>query len=391
MKQNKRQKNIKTLKIVIVVVLAALLVYAIESRINPRLPKPAAINEPLKTYYFGNMALEMPESWKMTDASTTFFQIGEKDDSGRGGYAAIQQIKFSDKPWPGDQGAAEQLKAELAALKKIQRGIEDGELSGQEDLSEIFGRPAAINIVETKAYHSKSDYSLSMSGTFIQPTDRIWSNQDCIELTLLLVEPQAVYIFEYGEDLRQLTGEEKAELIAAKRKMLIDWVLAFLPRYQWTGGKTSPADGFLATRYGHIAVGKNWPESGYILTARFYHSRNAYFDIAYSSIQGIKNQNARLNRTVGGYAGEETRALGVSVIRNKVIERFKFWKPLRLYLNLKWVSLSDEQANKANPGFFIRGNTSSHQRGKQDMAYVLGSWEILLNSIRPATVNDSKE
>jgi|GEM_PF-5931368 len=402
MEQDKHQKNSKTLKIVIVVVLAALLAYAVESRINPSLPKPATINEPLKTYYLGNMALEMPESWKMADASTTFFQVGEKDDSRRG-YALIRKIKFTDKPWSGDQDAAEKLKAELAALKKIQRGIKDGDLSGQEDLSEIFGRPAAIDILDTQAYLSKSDYSTywqplnndrnEMSGSFIQQTDRIWSGRDCIELTLFLVEPQAVYTFEYGEDLAQLTGEEKAELIAAKRKMLIDWVLAFLPRYQWTGGKVAPADGFLATEYGHIAVGKHWPESGYALTARFSRSHLAgarynywledHFHITFSSIQRVKNQDTRPNRTVGGYAGKETKKLGVSVISNKVIERLKFWEPLHLYLGLEWGNLSNEQATKANPGLFIRGNTSSHQRRKQDMAYVLGVWDIMLNSLRP--------
>lgn len=377
--KKRRNKGVEITVLLGFMALAVLLFYLNERSVNPTLPKSAVINWPLKTYYVGNMAVDMPESWKHPETKAKFYLANEKDSP---------EISFTDKPWPGDQRVDEKLKTELAAAEKEQ-GLfgKKKESIWRQDVSEIVGRPAAIVLSESKSARSmfKSRY-----------TDN--SNIDHLDISLVLVEPQAILKFVYAEDLVWPDGEEKTVVMAAKQKKLIDWVLVFLPRYQWTGHNAAPSVGFLATGYGRITIEKDWPESWHVyeMEARFGGPPALSADfklfsdlsISFYSHQQLKNESAIPNRTVGGHAGEETKKLKN---HNTGFRKFLFWKPSLLWLNLDWKDLSSGPFTEANPDISIRGSAMSYQKGKQGIADVLGAWDILLNSVRPATVNDLKE
>ena len=108
--KKKRNKGVEIVVLLGCLALFTFLVYIKERADNPSLPKSAAINEPLKTYHVGNMALEMPESWELSHMAASFDLSDEKSSP---------RISFKESIKSENKDASEKFKEHFNSKKKI--------------------------------------------------------------------------------------------------------------------------------------------------------------------------------------------------------------------------------------------------------------------------------
>lgn len=340
---------------------------------DPELPEPAVITEPLETYYVGNVALDMPESWKMSNLSLTFYLTSEKDSP---------EIKFDDGHNRGDKEAAETLDEALASAEKVLGIInEEATIITKKDITESLGRPAAIFI-------SKSE-PISYAGLASEINAAPDLNN--LELSLFIVERQAVLEFTYSEKLVWPDAENEGAIISARQRVLTDWALAFLPRYQWEGANVPHPGNYLATKRGRIAYGDQWPELHYSLTAFFRQKSDDSLNNMFISLDtgpGKSSRYSRTNRAVGGHPGNEYKSL---TNMSKGLEKLKIWQPKRIFMNLRWRDLSPGPFHESSPKYTANYMGLSEAKGGPDPSYVIGTWDMMLNSIRTVSVPQKQD
>lgn len=379
MEQHKRKKIIEFLILTGFMVLAALLVDVKGSAAEPRLPEPAAINEPIKTYYIGNMALDMPESWESGSIIDVTFYLTDQKNS--------PEINFKDSPLSKNHDTSDQLKKKIDSVEKTKGAFEkQAETIVKADLSETFSRPAAIIVSDIAPRPSP----------FV---DNVDPDTKRLEMSLFLAEPESLLRFNYSENIVWPSEQEKNDIVADRQKKLIDWVNDFLPRYQWVGHNAPQPKNFLVTENGRIAIGDDFPELRYKLTAHFRQPISQDWKIGrYLSLWLISypewpRRYSRTNRTVGGHPGYETKSL-VNFKKDMSetgLDRLKFWKPKAAFMFLSWEDRSTQPPSQEQPAIDIRQVSFSETRGFPDIAYILGVWDIMLDSVRPATASDLKE
>lgn len=357
---NKRLILILIASIVAVAVLLKCISYY---RADTELPEPAVINEPLMTHYVGNVALDMPESWKMSRISATFYLTGEKDGP---------EIEFDDDQASEGQDAVEILDDALdTAERKIGFVNENAYTFIKKDITESLGRPAAIFIGKSKPRR----YNLG-------PQKDASPDLNHLEISLFLAEPQTLLRFTYSENIIWPDTENNDDFIFAQQKALTDWVLAFLPRYHWEGANTSHPGNYLATERGRIAFGDGWPELKYSLTAFFNKEDEDSLNSISLSLDtgpGESPLYSRTNRTVGSHPGHEYKSL--TNVR-KGLEKLKLWQPKPIFMHLRWDDYSPDPFNEANPKYTVRYMGTSDTKSFSDLAYTLGAWDIMLDSVR---------
>lgn len=377
-------------------VLVAFLVYVIESRINPTFPKPAAVNEPLKTYYLGNKSLQMPASWELHYISASFDLTDEKHSP---------QIKFSEKSNLENKDAAERLKECLNSVEKIAPLFHKNmEVLERTDLSEFFGWPAGliafkgdITFSDSEALKDEADPEAKRLAEALIYGGKDSADLKHLEISLFLAQPQGLLEFTYEERITWPADEEKSDIVADRQKILISWVGDFLSRYQWTGGNSAHQDSFLSTEYGRILIGDTLPELRYYLGASFLLGKtqdpmSLFSAIGISIFLNSHEDPApsfyRPNRMVGGHPGEEYKLIRNA---NNFGEAFEIWKPNQVSVTLEWRDCSTESFSQENPAIGIHLRGYPDIKGDQALTQAMTAWDILLNSVRPVSANDLKE
>ncbi|MDR2946225.1 MAG: hypothetical protein LBV79_05715 [Candidatus Adiutrix sp.] len=189
--------------------------------------EPAAITEPLHTWYAGAAAVDVPESLRLYK-STVAFRSGI--------WPNAAHLEFTDRKesLPSDTF---RLPSPNSTSKKL----------GQQDVTSMLGRPAQLAVHFYSRPLNKKDSPEKPSVYFLF-------------FSAAIREGEAVYEFSHTELLEQTEAPGFTDDFVVGRKLaFIKQRFDFLDIYHWTGRNEPPAANQLATGFGYIDLSGGWP------------------------------------------------------------------------------------------------------------------------------------
>ena len=406
-------------------------------------PEAAEINEPLKTHYLGRAALDLPHSLELGYLSVKFKAPGRsgfkraeatEEEPASGGQSAPEDLEncplitfHESSGGPETEDRVADPADILKSSTEIKSLLGQATALGEEELSETFGRPSKLIIHLTRS----TILDDIRSGLDLPPAP------DKLEIDLVLKEDWGLLEFSYELELRPDEPREIAILKEDAMHDLIGWVQAFLPRYHWTGLNEKPPEKALATALGFIESPEepapDDPEVGgdrasarstdrSITEATLDHCSawNADFygnfslilerpgstlDFLTFTARGLPRpllHSPAGGRKVGGHPGEESKnftRLGeiAAEARQKkkaggspkpgpddapaeLTDRPSSSGETAVYL--EWEDYSQYRPDNFKPLYDAALYASAAKEAPGELAYYLGLWEVMLNSIR---------
>ncbi|MDR2947153.1 MAG: hypothetical protein LBV79_10475 [Candidatus Adiutrix sp.] len=347
-----RKNSAKIIVIVGFIVLAAFLENLYNNATKPKMPEPAVINEPLKTYYLGNVAFDMPESW---DANYNYydFYLTEKEADG-------PTISFGISTRPNSSDVNEALRQKLDPPK-------DNATISREDISDKVGWPTVLSVfrnekLTTKAIPPNTETS----------EQNLHQKKETFGTLLEVIIPEAVLRFVC------------TDRVAIPDEEFIDWVQNFLAHYEWHG-LNAPRPGKFVMGHGSLDFSGEF-KPRYSISARFSpkkkkESLSLHTSIFFTLETNAPTWSSKANRTVNGHPGEEDKNL---MNLKKGFEKLKFWEP-RLFMLLEWTELTEAEENFSteNPGYTFIFDGIFNQTNKQYIPEFLGVWNVCSTPCAP--------
>ena len=217
----------------------------------------AKVNEPFKTWYLGDIAVDIPESMALDGLLNFSIRPDAENRNITIGFSEIPADEAKNKEYgltssePLSRSGSQVFSWE-AAVKKM------------EDISVTIGVPAGLSI-------------------FYGP-DNIEQNRWALGMDVRIKEDYGYLEFAFTElFFEQLSSEQLEMTISQKKEQFLSWVTGFLNAYNWTGHNQKPGHKQLATRFGIINI------EGKLSIGNI--SVKAYFELinnAYSSIDKIE-------------------------------------------------------------------------------------------------------
>ena len=235
---------------------------------------PAEINESLTTWYWGEIAIDIPESMDLSRSPIGILiypNPPQKDisiefvDKSNGHSETMEHVLVSDHPKDGW--------SRLPSRGEIITTI-------NEDISLNLGRPAGLSIFHSWKTIGTKQITLMMD-VRIKESNKFWE----FAYTEILNEPVPVEQFD--------------DYLLGRKKFFLGWLSDFLPTYHWVGKNQKPSFNQLATQFGHIAdkdallassnieiyvsysLGK--PKIDYSLNDLIFNGLNLFFTISSTS------------------------------------------------------------------------------------------------------------
>lgn len=219
--------------------------------------KPAEVNEPFKTWYLGDIAVDIPVSMTLDgrlqfsirpDANNRNINIGFSDISAD----EVKNKEYrltSDEPLYRPAGS-QVFSWEPAAIKT-------------EDISVTIGKPAGLSM-------------------FYGP-DTVEENRWALGMDVRIKEDYGYLEFVFTELVFEPLSSEQLEMVFSQKKELFSsWITDFLNAYHWTGHNQKPVHKQLATQFGIVNV-EDTPSISNISVMAFFAS----IDGAHHPVGGI--------------------------------------------------------------------------------------------------------
>jgi len=190
--------------------------------------QPAQVNEPFKTWYLGDIAVDIPESMILDGplafslrpyAENSNITIGFSDASADEAKNKEHSLTSSE---PLYRTASQVFSWEPAAQKT-------------DDISVVIGKPAGLSI-------------------FFGP-DTVEENRWALGLDARIKEDYGYLEFNFTELIFEPLSSEQLEMvISQKKELFLSWITGFRRVYNWIGHNQKPGPGQLATQLGIINV-----------------------------------------------------------------------------------------------------------------------------------------
>lgn len=381
-------------------------------------PKATAITEPLQTYYAGQAAFDLPISFSVPPPSISIRLDGPE--------AGGRILFMESAPLPSGVENSE-LKSDFERLilaEKPERAIlKSGET---EDISAEFGRPAlmialtcenmfgevlmneltsfmlddfkdALDSMVPKfgGNEPKAETGQQTKEKFTSPVIEGLPSPEYLSLNMVLDEGNHRLFFESINSLKE--GQNDDPLFLEERKTeFVGLVKKIRPLYQWTGKNTKPQKDTLATAYGYFKQpDKGELSSTYDLEPNYklkqgsnkQHERDELkFKISIRTTPGLGCSHQTRNtssRSLGDHIGCEYSSFYSRIKTDKWV------RPANLRsvrFDRSWTDGCDRETEIKAPHFsmsmkYSETRIDDGQVVYDELAYLKGVWEILLNSI----------
>ncbi len=204
---------------------------------------PAEIRDPLKTWYMGRIALDMPEAINSKFPKVRIYPDDSRDT------VDISFFEEIDAP-SGENYCFLTDPIPLLRDKLIPSARWGAKKIATEDLSALLGRPAGLIIYFGPDYQREE--------------------RPILGFDILVKEKRGCLKFAYTELLDDsIALERQASFFLERKKHFVNWLTGFLSAYRWTGRNDPPAPNQLATLYGHINLENGWPAPKIIIAANY--------------------------------------------------------------------------------------------------------------------------
>lgn len=247
----KQHKNLLVFLLIILLVLIGLQVSGVRDKafqpkeVGPRLEhhsiEPAEITEPLKTWYLGAAAFDVPESLARAVFKVEFRPNGP----------VTLEFTEQEAPLPSGDNKDPAVNPPMPDDRFEMSTIINPETKklGQEDVSSIVGRPAGLSVY----FYSQPPLLKSLS-----PEE---GDKHVLRLSAVVRQDEGLLLFTRTEQLDQSEAPDYAgEFVQRRKDSFLKWLAGFVTIYHWTGRNEPPAADQLATRFGYIDVNGGWPE-----------------------------------------------------------------------------------------------------------------------------------
>ncbi|MDR1044168.1 MAG: hypothetical protein LBP33_03495 [Candidatus Adiutrix sp.] len=202
---------------------------SVESSLPASGLKPAKVNEPFKTWYLGDIAVDIPNKSMALDGLLKFNIHPDAENSNITiGLGEISADEAKNKDYrltssePLSRAGSQVFSWEPAAKKT-------------EDIGAIIGSPAGLSM-------------------FYGP-DKVEQDRWALGMDVRIKEDYGYLEFVFTELVFEPLSSEQLEMVFSQKKdMFLSWISGFLKAYNWTGHNQKPGHKQLATRLGIINV-----------------------------------------------------------------------------------------------------------------------------------------